>query len=246
MAEAITISLNEFRALMRKAFEGVYAHRHDINALADHVLWLEYHGLSGLDIFLESCAGLEEWRSPDLQERSNGDLDIDARGQCMLALNDMVCDLVFDRALGRNMGTLHIQNALNPQVIVSGLARCKHYGLAGAAWWPGTGEWAHIAVLDGDSPVPYLCRIDLPEGVGALSATTLIVADAFEKIDAKYPEWFAFRRGHTTPANEIQQSYLSHLDHGFSLSKEKYRKICALADRVLVEATEQSRRGAGA
>ncbi len=231
---------------MRKAFEGIYAHGHDFNALSDHVMWLEYHGLNGLDLFLKSCAGLEDWQNPVLSQNESGDLTIDGQGQCILALTDIICDVAVDQALKTQMSIVHISNILNPEVIVSGLSRCRVYGLSGTAWWPGGEDWGHIAVQESDSQTPYLCRISLPDRFVGYDKTTLILAKDLSDIEKRFPEWFAFREGHTVPANEINKTYLNHLDNGFVLSQAKYKLLNKLADRILVEATEESRRGAGA
>ncbi len=244
MSSGVTLSLNELRALLRKAFEGIYGHDHDWNALTDLVLWLEFHDLDGLKIFFDAEPGLP-CDIPNLSEGDNGDILIDGKGGSFLQFNVTSCDLLVSKAKTAGQAVLHVNNTKHVQVITASVARCASSGLAAAAWWPSEENSAYIAFQEAGARAPNLFRVSLPAGFENYEGVTIIAAPSIKDIQTRYQDWFQFQKSGQTPSNEIEERYQQHLDHGFAMSVDDYKRLCHYADRVLVEATEQSRRGAG-
>lgn len=248
MSKDITLSINEFRALFRKAFEGLYAHEHDFNDLANLVIWLECRGLGGISKFLEAETGMLSGLKPAMKKNIDNSFAIDGRGLSLLAFNDLVGDLAIAGAKTNQIGIAHIENAKHQDVIVASVARCARYDLAAAAWWPDSEAGiANIATQSKEGTAPMLTRINLPNSSGEqLDHITIICSSNMAAIEERYKEWFAKRGDHKIEASELTDSFSRHLDGGIKMQVDDYKQLCRCADRVLVEATEASRRGAGA
>lgn len=245
MPDTLTISLNEFRALLRKAFEGIFGHDRDWNALTDLVIWLECHGENGLKVFLSRAGNLAQMGNAKLESETQGYIEINADRQSLLLLHNSICDVAVAEARSSGMATLQIRQAEDPSIIVATVAEAAEYGFSSAAWWPGGDGWACIATQSHADEAPCLRRINLPPDFEALNDITFVVGGSMSRIEDKYPDWFLFQKGQEQAPNEIRQLFLSHLDNGCVISRVEYEHLNRLADAVLVEATEASRQGAG-
>ena len=196
MSEQITLSLNELRALLRKAFEGVFGHGRDWNAMADNVLWLESHGYEGLATFFAAYPKMEASKKASLSVMPSGALTIDSHGTSLLEYVHLVGDILLSEVGGQGEARAHIQtteksnilNVLHPVFAKNGYVFDSSFDADGIK----------VIVTPGDC----------------------------------------------TPVNQ-EHHYLNVLEHGIALEKADYERLCRYADKVLVPATEQSRRGAG-
>lgn len=245
MSDTLNISLNEFRALLRKAFEGLFVHGRDWHALADLVIWLECNGQDGLAVFLTRADALSQMPAAKLESRGLGSIELNGQSQSMLLLHHSVCDLAIAEVKSVSVLNMHIKQAADPSIIVASVAHCAEYGLASAAWWPGGEGWAYIATQNCNDSAPYLRRVTLPPSHKALSGITFIAAESTSRIESDYPDWFLFQDGNQHPPNEIQKLFLKHLDGGCEINTSDYDKLVHLSNAVLVEATDASRQGAG-
>ncbi|NNE57986.1 MAG: DUF3726 domain-containing protein [Hellea sp.] len=248
MAETITISINEFRALLRKAFEGLYVHEQDYNQLARLVIWLECRKLSGIKMFLEAEDGPGSRWDLNLNELDSGEYFIEANGMSLLCFNDLACDLAIGRAKNSGMSIVHISGAMHPEVIAASVARCVRNGLSACAWWPDEDvEVANLASQEAGQAEPMMCRVDLPKSYGGhIENVTLVCAEKLSDLESKYRHWFSYKDEDYIASDMLSSTFTQSLDNGLTLSMESYKRLCHCADRVLVEATEASRRGAGA
>lgn len=229
---------------MRKAFEGIYSHDRDWNALADLVLWLEFRGLSGLSKFFEAETLMQTSSKPSCVKSNNGYV-LDGKGNSLLSFSHLAADIAIARALQDGQCVMQIKETVHSDVIAASVDSCARNGLAAAAWWPGEKDWSYIAFQESNEPAPNLYRISLPQGHKSYNHVTLIASERLAYIETSFPEWFAFKKGTQTLSNEISNRYLDHLDNGFTLSRIDYDRLCGCADKILVESTEQSRQGAG-
>ncbi len=244
MADTLTISLNELRALLRKVFEGIYGHTRDWNALTDLVLWLEFYDLNGLEKLFSAEPHLGQ-AHPRKYTSSKGEAKIDADNGSLLELSDMIGDFLIADARRTGQAIIHIENTQHQAVIAACVARCAKAGFAAVAWWRGKKDRGSIAFQSPEESAPNLFKITLPEGFEGYDYVTVILNSSMDEIKHAYPSWFSFLEAEQFPANEIARRYEEHLDKGFRITRSDYDRLCILADRVLVEASEASRKGAG-
>jgi len=238
----VTLSLNEFRALLRKAFEGLYAHDQDWNALADLVLWLEFHGLSGLDVFLGSASSLPG--PAPISYRDDEQILVNGNGASLLTFNNRACDLLLADANMMGQSQLRVINVKHQDIIAASVARCAEEGFASVAWWIDEGGTARVVFQQALDQAPKLYKIQ--NGVKHVhnNEITIMASKHIADIESSSPDWVDLNEDNVLQ-NQISNRYDEFLDHGFSLSGADYGQLCQLANKVLVEATEKSRQGAG-
>ncbi len=248
MTDTITLSINEFRAILRKAFEGLYGHDHDFNQLARLVIWLECRQLSGVKLFLEAEADHGAKWDLILNDLETGEYEIEANGLSLLCFGDLACDLAIGRAKYTGFSVVHISGAMHSEVIAASVARCARNGLAAIAWWPDENtKVANMASQRLDQSAPMVCRVDLPQSYeGSIERVTLVCATKMSVLEEHYADWFSYKDENYIAADALTSTFTRSLDRGLILSIKDYKRLCYCADRVLVESTEASRRGAGA
>ena len=243
MSETVTLSLNELRALLRKSFEGIFAHNHDWNALTDLVLWLEFQDLGGLDTFFEAEPSLRE-ASPRVIQNDN-EIVVDGNGASLLAFNTRACDLLLADVNLNGRGVLHVRNTKNSEVITASVSRCAKQGYAVVAWWLDREGYAFMALQNANEAAPSLYKVKVPKTFSSYPDITILVGREVTDIENLYPEWINFRDKAQLSHNQIVDRYEEYLNNGIRLTQADYKRLCHFADRVLVEATEKSRQGAG-
>lgn len=196
MSDKITISINELRALLRKAFEGVFGHSRDWNAMTDTVIWLECHNHGGMALFFESYPKMHPVRKPALSETSANELVIEPNGAPLIEYVHLLSDVLLAAAQKQGEVKAQIQTVEN------------------------------VSVLESIRPILRQSGLHLNYTIGA-HAVLLTVTPKL------------------VPEKDDMERYYEILDKGFSLERSEYIKLCEYADKVLVPATEQSRRGAG-
>jgi len=155
MSDTVTISLNELRALLRKAFEGVYGHDRDWNAMAETVLWLETRGLDGMQMFFESYAGLSRDKKLSVQNMTKGKLHLDLGGGSCVESAHLIGDVVLTLLSEAEVIEVTLSNASLPKALLILEKRFERFGHA-------------IKIYDGkDIRLLAAKSGTLPEGEGA-------------------------------------------------------------------------------
>ena len=196
MSEQITLSLNELRALLRKAFEGVFGHERDWNAMADNVLWLESHGYDGLATFFAAYPKMIADKKASLSITPSGEIIINSHGTSLLEYVHLVGDILLLEVRGREKLSALIQTTEKSNVL-----NVLHP------------VFANIGYIFDSSTDAEGIKVTVTSG-----ECKLVNQESY---------------------------YLNALEHGIALEKTDYERLCRYADKVLVPATEQSRRGAG-
>ena len=137
---------------------------------------------------------------------------------------------------------------MHSEVAAASVARCVRNRLAAIAWWPDKDpRVANMASQRLDQTAPMMCRVDLPQSyAGSIDKVTLVCANKMSVLEDHFASWFSYKDESYVAADALTSTYTQSLDKGLTLSMHLYEQLCQCADRVLVEATEASRRGAGA
>lgn len=196
MSDKVTISINELRALLRKAFEGVFGHSRDWNAMTDTVIWLECHGMAGLKYFFDCYSSLSRGHKAKMSIGKDGDILIDPQGTSSLEYMHLLADVMLAAAKNNGAARARISTVKYPNIAQVAINRFSKLGYG-----------AKYTVRDNETVV---------------------------EIDPAY-----------TIADKRSEPFLNVLNNGCEMDRAEYLKLCRFADKVLVPATEQSRRGAG-
>jgi LDH2 family malate/lactate/ureidoglycolate dehydrogenase len=222
------VSLNEIQVMCRKAFEGMGFAAGDCEDAADMVGWLQLQGLDGVGALENALDYLQgEAHQPfALRYEDSALLVIDAKGQSVLRCAATAVELALGKALNSGQAVLRIHHCHNRLLLLGYLCRAAEQGLDVQARW-GDARQVRIASFSAGNSRPELHIDERP-----------CTRDVEQSITV------AFSRP-SVPARH-QVCGQAALAQGFTVSEATWQRLKQLAEQVLVESTEASRRhGAG-
>ncbi|MHC8350811.1 DUF3726 domain-containing protein [Pseudomonas sp. RT4P38] len=222
------VSLNEIQVMCRKAFEGMGFAAGDCEDAADMVGWLQLQGLDGVGALEKALDYLESEADQPfaLRFEDSALLVIDAKGQSVLRCAATAVELVLGKALRSGQAVLRIHHCHNRLLLLGYLCRAAEQGIDVQARW-GDARQVRIASFHAGNSRPDLH-----------SEERLCAKDVEQSITV------VFRRP-ATPARH-QVCAQTALAEGFTVSEPTWQRLKQLAEHILVESTEASRRhGAG-
>lgn len=222
------VSLNEIQVMCRKAFEGMGFAAGDCEDAADMVGWLQLQGLDGVGTLEKALDFLhnEADKPFALHYEDSVLLVIDAKGQSVLRCAATAVELALGKALRGGQSVLRIHHCHNRLLLLGYLCRAAESGMDVEARW-GDARQEHIVTFHAGDSRPDL-RIE------EQSCAT----------DVEQSITIAFTRARATARRQV--SAHAALAQGFEVSESTWQRFKQLAEHVLVESTEASRRhGAG-
>ena len=223
------VSLNEIQVMCRKAFEGMGFAPGDCEDAAELVGWLQLQGLDGVGALEKALLYLQaEAAQPyTLSREDDALLVIDAKGQSVLRCAATVVELAAAKAMRRGQAELRIHQCHNRLLLLGYLSRAAVQGLHVQARWEDARQ-CHLADFTAGIQRPALLSEARP---GAIDAAEQSVTVLFS------------RPGQTATAPANPQSTLQQ---GFTVNDHTWQRLKRLAEHILVESTDASRRhGAG-
>ncbi|WP_336335083.1 DUF3726 domain-containing protein [Pseudomonas putida] len=223
------VSLNEIQVMCRKAFEGMGFAAGDCEDAADLVGWLQLQGLDGVGTLEKALDYLQ--REVDqpfaLCYEDSALLVIDAQGQSVLRCAAAAVELAAGKALDSGQALLRIHRCHNRLLLLGYLRRAAELGLLVQARW-GDVRQVHCATLMAGGRRPELRSEDRHASDVQVEQSITIL----------------FSRP-AAPAGP-QPSAPTTLAQGFNVSERTWQRLKQLAEHILVESSEASRRhGAG-
>ncbi len=232
MPKTITLSRNELWALLTRTFEALYGHRRDYYDMARSVLWLECHGFKGVEQLIAALPALEQkdLRPPQLNKISDTRLNVDCGGRSLFCIGRSICDLALSGAADFGHIHVNISNVSDAEALIGLLSYSGFSGFSTLTLCHNT-----IGVIKaGDScPDIYKC---VNNDIIAIKC-----ADAKADISEFLPAGSELLFGHQIHMKKFNEN----LEKGVTIDRSHYKAMNHVADRILVEATEESRRGAG-
>lgn len=223
------VSLNEIQVMCRKAFEGMGFAVGDCEDAADLISWLHLQGLDGIGALERALDYLQsEAEQPyALCYEDSALLVINAKGQSVLRCAATVVELALGKALRSGQAVLRIHHCHNRLLLLGYLSRAAELGLQVQAHW-GDARQRHVAIFASGANRPEL-HSEAPPA-------------ASESIEQSVTVLFS-RSAHHTPSVVATSATLTQ---GFTVNEHTWRRLKQMANRILVESTEASRRhGAG-
>lgn len=244
MSDDLSISFNELKSLLCRVFEGIYGHQRDNDALADQIIWLECHGLKGVEACLEWLHTLNITPTPQYDRQSNGFYLIQGFGACLLELNDALGDLALARARLDGSACLQIESVVRPDLILPVVNRLEKTGLFALAYW-----WDHQAyrvAFQGDGHLDLqIGHWPASETIAASSPLNLWATTSEDALRHEFYNKTQLDLATVEASSNIANGLDERIDSGFPIPRQAYATLCDLATAILVKASEQSRRGAG-
>jgi LDH2 family malate/lactate/ureidoglycolate dehydrogenase len=241
--------MNELSALLKRSFEGLGYQQGEYEDAAAAAVWLEARGMNGIEMIVSAWPRLESGPGNRV-ELTNSACDIPTleANACNLAFcGRAAADLAFAATEESHIGRIEVRRCQDCIAIFPSLDFYAAQGLYAIAHWYKDGV-LHIGVAQPQQPGCDYCCIETPDDDGADRLTVSFSRDG-EKILAMAFELAGgdsqYHNGIKVHSSEMQAHYNKAIANGMTINTDTVNMLTAAADRVLVEATEQSRLGAG-
>lgn len=247
------VSLNELQGLCRKAFMGIGFEEGDASDAADMVAWMQCHGLDGLEHLNRGLNYLLE-EDPNISPKvlyQDGDLVVlDGQKQSILRSISLALELGFAKAKARGLSVIKIRHCHNRQLMLGYLSRLSNRGMNITAFWRNAKDpiTEHVVGFRAGHSAPEV-RIysiaDVQEDHEPFDGITLIMANLVELMPS-----LDVHEDVNLVACHQESDLLSlrnqSLREGIEVDAAVWERLKTMAHRILVEASEASRTGAGA
>ena len=220
----------------------------DYEDTAKLILWLELHGLRGIQALLgtpfEGCV------PPNLL--SEDPFILDAGNANLLFCASVATDLAIAHAKNpdsiQSCSQVSIKNVAMPIAIVPCVARCAARNLATAAFWFDEASSAlHLVqAKSGDCYPNY--AIGAIDAMAAPKNQVELLCSCDEPMLSKRLSSLIDLESSFAPVlsnSGLRANFKASRDTGIEIDDQHYRALNDIADRILVEDSEESRRGAG-
>lgn len=228
-------------SLLKRTFEALYSRSLDFDNVAKQVLWLERRGLDGTSALVAAVPTLNTSDSPVLSFAGSNHCQIEVFGASLFELSGAIMDIAIAEALTTGSVDIRVMNCRDAIAILPGIARCGTRGLYAVARWQeeATGPMQVASV----------------EPLISEPAFQVLEGNAAERLPAGCVRLVCGDQPVALPGTVVQRSIRPSdfaerlktcVQQGITMSDANYDALCEIADRVLVEDSEASRRGAGA
>lgn len=248
--DGVKVSRNELIAVLRQAFEGLGFFQGDFENAAEMVVWTEMHGLNGLAEFEKTLTEIDNRPDIKLSTVSLVDSVWDVAGASVFECADLALGVLQASCQQGKKASLILEHCLYPLFIGKSILQAQQSGLFVAALWreKSTQDVLRCCASAGACCPEYI-EFNRPMGsvsdhaaVGVEQLLLLGAADT-EQLSSSLPDDSVSRK---INAEQLQASYELALSDGIEIKPALWEALLKLGERVLVEATEQSRLGAGA
>jgi len=228
----INLSRNELKALLTRTFEALYGHGRDYHDMAHAALWLECCGHGGVAALLEASPYLEQDRllEPSLIKQSDNHFIMDSGGHSLFCTARYIGDLTMALALEQGAARLDVINTQNSPALIGVLQSAARQGFAALALCKG-----HAARIEASTEYPVIFTSEGTDIISFICAQSDTALEAYTNDLGRV----------VMDASEQIQCHSVSLERGIEMAQSTYDALNLIANRVLVEATEASRKGAG-
>lgn len=243
----MNISMNELKAALRRCFEASGYFVGNYEDAANMVLWLEKHGLNGLNELKQAlpyiCEDLNKPLSNVIYEDSTSAI-IDAHDRSALNCIAAAVDLAHAKALESGIATITVHNCHNRMFVLKALTDRGRRGISAAAYWKNGSQTVteHTAAIRSGQRYPSYSEAN----------TTLATSDEDKQAltiicSSRVDLTSSLQNTESTiiSSEQVKKNKEHTVEHGIEIDETVWAKINRLGEGVLVENTERSRLDAG-
>ncbi len=247
------VSFNELHGLARKAFGGIGFQEGDAADAADMVAWMEAHGLNGIEALkkgLDFLLSEDASQSPAIIYQDADVCIVDAGKRTILGNASLAIELGYAKCRARGLSVTKIRHCHNRMLIVGYLSRIARRGMNVTAFWRNAHEPLTeilVSFKAGDTE-PEICKYSLasaPDDIEPNDGITLIMAN-HANLQANLNSDDPLSDLLIQTKDSMTSWYDQSLAEGITVDQELWDRLKVLAARTLVEASDDSRQGAGA
>ena len=248
------VSHNELTGLCRRAFEGMGFPTGDHEDAADMVVWLEQHGLGGVDALRRGLDHLTRERRPPMARafEDSSLAVLDGSGNSILVCGSLAGDLVYAKARRKGLAVVKVQDCYNRKLMLGYLARCARRGMNLMAFWRDSEDPVvveQVASIRAYEDFPTLLLYQIEDQDDTLTrnrSVTLIASPHFAMLQSLHPDPEEATLLQVIGPEDFERQSNRVWKEGLEVEDDVWFRLKELSGRTLVEDTEESRRrGAG-
>ena len=249
-------SRNELTALLQQVFEALGYTQSNYEVAAQQLVWAVMHGFATLDslpiLNLSPVSAEEQHLHFDLNDAANtlDSVRLDARNLLSLFSLPTAANLLQARTEDNHAAHIQVLNCRQPALAIKTITELGQRGLyATMAWTSNIGAQNGVQIAAGDA-LPRVWISDLDNSITEGLTLDLWCSRSGHGLSnipdyPDIPDLPASDCAESDPAKFIE-CHRQMLERGIPIDESLWRQFAGIAAGVLVEATEQSRRGAGA
>lgn len=248
------VSMTELKSALRRCFEASGYFVGNYEDAANMVLWLEKHGLNGLQELQSALPYINTDGDKPLSTVIYEDASsatIDSHGRSALNCVAASVDLAHAKALESGIATVTVRNCHNRMFVLKALTDCGRRGISVVAYWQNgtTLITEHTAAIQAGERYPSYSEattnLDVQVDDTEHQSLTIICSSRVD-LASSLQHSKGNRNARYITADQIALNKQEAVKFGFNIDVEFWESINAIGHRVLVENSEQSRMGAGA
>ena len=243
----MNISMNELKAALRRCFEASDYFVGNYEDAANMVLWLEKHGLNGLNELKLALPYIDEDKDKPLSNviyEDSTSATIDAHNRSALNCIAAAVDLAHAKALVSGIATVTVHNCHNRIFILKALTDRGRSGISAAAYWQNGSDTVteHTAAIGSGQRYPSYSEgaTNLTSNDEDKQALTIICSSRVDLTSSLQNSKSSF-----ISAKQVESNKEHTVEHGIEIDSEVWEKINTIGLGVLVENNERSRQDAG-
>ncbi|WP_028300754.1 DUF3726 domain-containing protein [Oceanospirillum beijerinckii] len=245
------ISMNELKAALRRCYEASGYFVGNYEDAANMILWLEKHGLDGLEELKRALPYITADRDKPLSKvvyEDSTSAIIDSNGRSALNCIAASVDLAHAKALESGIATVTVHNCHNRKFILKALTDCGRRGISVAAYWRNGSQSVteHTAAIKAGERYPSYAEAatNLKAGADDKQALTIICSSRVD-LTTSLQQSPGNHHVKYVSAQQVEQNKEHSIDYGIEIDEDLWAEINSIGTGVLVENSEQSRQGAG-
>ncbi|MBR9866558.1 MAG: DUF3726 domain-containing protein [Oceanospirillales bacterium] len=245
------VSMIELKAALRRCFEATGYYVGNYEDAANMILWLEKHGLKGLEELQRALPYISEDSNKPLStviyEDSTSAI-IDSNGRSALNCIAASVDLAHAKALENGIATVTVHNCHNRMFILKALTDCGRRGISVTAYWRNGNQTVteHTAAIKAGERYPSYSEAvtNLSTNATDKQAMTIICSSRVD-LASSLQQSKGNRNARHISAEQIRLNKEYSVDFGIDIDENLWAEINRIGEGILVENSERSRQGAG-
>ncbi|GAA6169383.1 DUF3726 domain-containing protein [Sessilibacter corallicola] len=245
------ISMNELSAALRRCFEATGYFVGNYEDAANMILWLEKHGLKGLEELTRALPYINQDRDKPLNNvvyEDSASAIIDCHDRSALNCIASSVDLAHAKALENGIATVTVHNCHNRKFILKALTDCGRRGISAAAYWQNGSSLIteHTAAIKAGDRYPSYSEAATNIQLNEVDtrALTIICSSRVDLTSSLQKS-----KGNTATFNvspeQVAANKEKSVENGINIDDDLWAEINRVGTGILVSASEQSRQGAG-
>lgn len=245
------ISLNELTAALKKYFEAKQYFLGNIEDATNMIIWLERHGLNGLQEFEYSIPYLDldgDKSFSSILYEDHSLAVIDCHNRSALNCISSAVDLAQVKALEGGIATVVLRRCHNRKFILKALADGGKRGMSFSAYWQNLDNpsFEYTASIQSGAELPSFSSAQIASEESVRDDQGLIISCSTH-VDLRYdckPREKTLKMQHFEPAYMREYSERT-LENGIKINPELWLHINDVGKHILVKESLASQRGAG-